>query len=185
MVKKASLSARAGFMILVALMIGACSATRTQESAGEVIDDSALTAKVKTALIADPVTKAHEINVETYRGVVQLSGFVATPAEKSKATEVARGVSGVKEVRNDLHVSSGGETAGQVVDDGVITAEVKAKLIGDPTTKAYQINVESQKGVVQLAGFVDSNEAKTRAGELARGVKGVTSVRNDLEIRQR
>ena len=50
MVKKASLSARAGFMILVALMIGACSATRTQESAGEVIDDSALTAKVKTAL---------------------------------------------------------------------------------------------------------------------------------------
>jgi hyperosmotically inducible periplasmic protein len=183
--RNASLSARAGFLIVVALMIGACSATRTQESPGEVIDDSTLTAKVKAALIADPVTKAGDINVETYRGVVQLAGFVDSAAEKSKATEVARGVSGVKEVRNDLRVSSDQATAGQVVDDGLITTQVKAKLVEDPTTKAYQINVESQKGVVQLAGFVDSNEAKTRAGELARGVNGVTSVRNDLEIRQR
>jgi osmotically-inducible protein OsmY len=68
--RNASLSARAGFLIVVALMIGACSATRTQESPGEVIDDSTLTAKVKAALIADPVTKAGDINVETYRGVV-------------------------------------------------------------------------------------------------------------------
>ena len=71
------------------------------------------------------------------------------------------------------------------VDDGAITAQVKAKLIGDSRTKAYQINVETQNGVVQLAGFVDSNEAKTHAGELAREVSGVTNVRNDLEIRQR
>ncbi len=99
--KHASLAARAGLLI-VALALGACSATRTQESAGEVVDDSVLTAKVKTALIEDPVTKADEINVETYRGVVQLGGFVETAREKSRAAEVARAVSGVKEVRNDL-----------------------------------------------------------------------------------
>ena len=180
----ASLPARAGLLIVVALMVGACSATRTQESPGEVIDDSTLTAKVKTALIADPVTKAGDINVETYRGVVQLGGFVDSAAEKSKATEVARSVTGVKEVRNDLRVSSDQATVGQVVDDGLITSQVKAKLVEDSTTKAYQVNVESQKGVVQLTGFVDSNAAKSRAGELAKSVGGVTAVRNDLEIRQ-
>ena len=181
----APLSARAGLLIVVALMVGACSATRTQESPGEVVDDSTLTAKVKAALVDDPVTKAGEINVETYRGVVQLAGFVNSAEEKSKATEVARGVTGVKEVRNDIKLAPAGqETAGKIVDDTMITAAVKTKLIADSQTKAYQINVEVQDGVVQLAGFVGSNEEKTHAGELARGVDGVKSVRNDLEIRQ-
>jgi hyperosmotically inducible protein len=60
----------------VLAVASACSATRTQQSAGEVIDDSTLTSKVKIALIDDPITKAGQINVETYRGVVQLGGFV-------------------------------------------------------------------------------------------------------------
>jgi hyperosmotically inducible protein len=164
-------------------VVAACSATRTQESAGEVIDDSVITAKVKTALIDDPVTKAGDINVETYRGVVQLGGFVDDSRQKEQATKVARGVSGVKEVRNDLRVSAPQPSVGRVVDDVAVTAEVKAKLIEDTTTKAYQINVETQKGVVQLAGFVDSAAAKTRAGQLAQSVDGVSLVRNDLEIR--
>ncbi|HEX9772941.1 MAG TPA: BON domain-containing protein [Steroidobacteraceae bacterium] len=171
--------------ILGALLIGsACSATRTQQSAGEVIDDSTLTAKVKAGLIGDPVTKAGQINVETYRGVVQLGGFVDNAQQKDQATKVASSVTGVKEVRNDLRVSTPQATAGQVIDDGTVTASVKAKLIDDSTTKAYQINVETQKGVVQLTGFVDSTASKTRAGELARSVDGVAEVRNDLEIRQ-
>ena len=166
------------------LLTTACSSTRTQESPGEVIDDSLLTAKVKAALIDDPVTKAGQINVETYRGVVQLGGFVDNAAAKNQATVVARGVTGVKEVRNDLEISSPQATARQAIDDGTLTASVKTKLIDDSTTKAHQINVETQKGVVQLTGFVNSNEAKARAGELARSVDGVVEVRNDLEIRQ-
>jgi hyperosmotically inducible protein len=168
-----------------ALVVGsACSATRTQQSAGEVIDDSTLTAKVKAELIGDPITKAGQINVETYRGVVQLGGFVDNAQQKDQATKVASSVTGVKEVRNDLRVSTPQATAGQVIDDGTVTASVKAKLIDDSTTKAYQINVETQKGVVQLTGFVDSTASKTRAGELARSVNGVAEVKNDLEIRQ-
>ena len=182
--KHASLAARAG-LLLVAISLGACSATRTQQSAGEVVDDSVLTAKVKTALVEDPVTKARDINVETYRGVVQLGGFVESNEEKSRATEVARSVTGVQEVRNDLRVSDADQTVGRTVDDGVITTQVKAKLIGDSRTDAYKINVETQGGVVQLSGFVDSTEAKNAAGEVARTVDGVQSVRNDLEIRQR
>ena len=152
--------------IMGALMLGtACSATRTQQSAGEVIDDSVLTAKVKAGLIDDPVTKAGQINVETYRGVVQLGGFVDNAAAKNQATVVARSVTGVKEVRNDLEISSPQATTGQVVDDSTVTASVKTKLIDDSTTKAHQINVETQKGVVQLTGFVNSNEAKARAAD--------------------
>jgi hyperosmotically inducible protein len=182
--KHASLAARTG-LLLVAVALGACSATRTQQAPGEVIDDSTLTAKVKTALIEDPVTKARDINVETYRGVVQLGGFVESSEEKSRATEVARSVSGVQEVRNDLRVSDADQSVGRTVDDGMITTQVKAKLVGDSRTDAYKINVETQGGVVQLSGFVDSTDAKSAAGEIARTVEGVQSVRNDLEIRQR
>jgi hyperosmotically inducible protein len=166
-------------------LASACSSTRTQQSAGEVIDDSVLTSKVKVALIDDPITKAGQINVETFRGVVQLGGFVDNAQQKEQATKVARSVTGVQEVRNDLRISTPQETAGRVVDDGTITASVKAKLIEDSSTNAHQINVETQKGVVQLAGFVDTTSAKARAGELANSVAGVAKVSNDLEIRQR
>jgi hyperosmotically inducible protein len=169
----------------VLAVASACSATRTQQSAGEVIDDSVLTSKVKVALIDDPTTKAGQINVETYRGVVQLGGFVDNAQQKAQATKVARSVTGVKEVRNDLLVSTKPHaTTGQDVDDSVLTTSVKAKLMDDSTTKAYEINVGTQKGVVQLTGFVDSTAMKARAGELARSVDGVKDVRNDLEIRQ-
>ena len=76
----------------------------SDSSAGEVSDDSVLTAKVKTALIDSPDTKAHDIKVETRGGVVQLSGFVATQAQKDAATKVAQGVTGVKAVNNGLGI---------------------------------------------------------------------------------
>jgi hyperosmotically inducible periplasmic protein len=170
----------------VLAIAGACSSTRTQQSAGEVIDDTVLTSKVKIALIDDPVTKAGQINVETFRGVVQLGGFVDNAQQKEQATKVARSVTGVKEVRNDLRVSTKpAATAGQSYDDSMLTASVKTKLMENSETKAHQINVGTEKGVVQLTGFVDSTAMKNKAGEIARSVDGVKNVRNDLEIRQK
>jgi len=75
-------------------------------SSGDTIDDSILTSKVKTALITSSETKAHQINVETKQGVVQLSGFVDTAAAKSAATNIAKSVTGVKDVKNELSVKS-------------------------------------------------------------------------------
>jgi hyperosmotically inducible protein len=181
--KQAAWTARVG-LVIVALAVSACSATRTQQSAGEVVDDSVLTAKVKTALVEDPVTKAGQIDVETYRGVVQLAGFVDSQEQKARATELAKAVAGVQEVRNDLKVGDADQSVGQTVDDGLITTQVKTKLIADSRTDAYKINVETNGGVVQLSGFVDNDEAKRTAGEIARSVSGVTNVDNDLEIRQ-
>ena len=81
---------------------------QTAANAGRVVDDSVITAKVKSALIADPVTKAHQINVETNQGTVQLSGFVDSAEARSQATSVARTVDGVKNVKNDLELRSTG-----------------------------------------------------------------------------
>lgn len=76
-----------------------------------------------------------------------------------------------------------GANAGRVVDDSVITGKVKAALVADPTTKAHQISVETFQGVVQLSGFVDSKEARSRATQVAQQVDGVKDVKNDLELR--
>jgi hyperosmotically inducible protein len=79
---------------------------KKNESTGDAIDDSVLTAKVKTALITSPDTKAHQINVETKQGVVQMSGFVDSAAAKAAATTVAKSVTGVKGVKNELSVKA-------------------------------------------------------------------------------
>lgn len=89
-------------LLIVALV--ACAPTAKRESPGEFIDDTMITGKVKAALVADPELKATEINVETYKGTVQLSGFVASPDDIPKAVQLARGVNGVKSVKNDIAI---------------------------------------------------------------------------------
>jgi osmotically-inducible protein OsmY len=75
--------------------------------------------------------------------------------------------------------------AGRAVDDSVITGKVKAALVADSTTKAHQIEVETFEGRVQLSGFVDSNEARNRAVEIARNIEGVKDVKNSMQLRDR
>jgi hyperosmotically inducible protein len=176
--------------VLLALTVGlalagtaACSATRTQKTAGEQIDDSVVLGKVKAALIADPTTSAHEIDVEVYRGIVQLNGFVDSSAEKSRAAALARDVHGVADVQNNLSVRSGTGTVGEVIDDATLTAKVKAALIESPDTKAHQINVESKAGVVHLSGFVNNATAKEAATSVAKSVSGVKEVRNEISVK--
>ena len=83
---------------------GGCAATPTKESTGEFVDDSSITVKVKAAFVKDPVVKAIEVTVETFKGVVQLSGFVNTNAEKAQAGRLAAAVKGVTSVKNDIVV---------------------------------------------------------------------------------
>jgi osmotically-inducible protein OsmY len=96
--------ATAVFTATVAFAVVGCASTTTRESAGEYVDDVAITAKVKAAFINDPTVKASEINVETFKGDVQLSGFVAQPQDAQKAVAIARGIKGVTSVKNDIRV---------------------------------------------------------------------------------
>ena len=81
-----------------------CTASRTHESTGQYVDDSVVTSKVKAAIVNDMALKGFQINVKTYQGVVQLSGFVDSAQNAGKAADLARGVSGVTDVKNDLIV---------------------------------------------------------------------------------
>ena len=91
------------FAILLASLLG-CASTTKHEGTGEYVDDSVITTKVKAAIFNEPSLKSAEINVETFKGVVQLSGFVSSSGDISKAAELARGVQGVKSVKNDMRV---------------------------------------------------------------------------------
>jgi len=81
--------------------LAACAPTPTREGTGEYLDDSMITGKVKAAFAADPTVKATQVQVETFKGTVQLSGFVDSRESAQKAVEIARGVKGVKSVKND------------------------------------------------------------------------------------
>jgi osmotically-inducible protein OsmY len=91
------------FAILLASMLG-CAGTSTKEGTGEYVDDTVITTKVKTAIFNEPSLKSAEINVETFKGTVQLTGFVSSRAAIDRAVEVTRGVSGVTSVRNDMRL---------------------------------------------------------------------------------
>jgi osmotically-inducible protein OsmY len=93
-----------GLFVASLFAVAGCASTSTKEGTGEYIDDSVLTAKVKAGIFNEPTLKTMEINVETFKGVVQLSGFVLQPGDIAKAGSVARSVQGVTSVKNDLRV---------------------------------------------------------------------------------
>ena len=92
------------FLSVTLITAVGCASTSKQEGMGEYVDDSVITTKVKSAIFNEPTLKVAEINVETFKGVVQLSGFVSSQAAINKAVEVTRAVSGVKSVKNDMRV---------------------------------------------------------------------------------
>jgi len=89
--------------LAMATVLG-CASTSRSEGPGEYVDDSVITTKVKAAILDEPTLKSAEINVETFKGIVQLSGFVSTPASIDKAIVVTQQVGGVKSVKNDMRL---------------------------------------------------------------------------------
>ena len=102
--KKRNIVIRYFVLLMVMVAFAACASTSKQESTGEYVDDSVITTKVKSLLAADDFLKSFQIGVETYKGTVQLSGFVNSQKAIDKAIEITRSVNGVKSVKNDLVV---------------------------------------------------------------------------------
>jgi len=151
---------------------------------GERIDDAKLTTEVKTALLKEPDVKSLDISVESMDGAVKLSGFVDSQAQIDRAVTVARAVEGVRDVQSQLALKSGDGTMGARLDDGITTTKVKAALLADSAVKGTAIEVETQNGIVQLSGFVDSQSQIDRAVQLAQGVQGVQKVDNGLSVKK-
>jgi osmotically-inducible protein OsmY len=94
----------AAFLAFTLVSVVGCASTSSKEGTGEYVDDAVITTKVKAAIFNEPTLKSAEINVETFKGAVQLSGFVNSQADINKAAEIARSVQGVTSVKNDMRV---------------------------------------------------------------------------------
>ena len=169
---------------LVCLGLGACAASGPHRSTGQVIDDTTIATRTKTALLADSTTDGLNIDVEVDRDKVQLNGFVDSQAQVDRAGEIARSVPGVATVNNNLKVSAGTRRTGEYIDDKVLSASVKAALADDPLAPASEIDVEVNRGVVSLGGYVDSKAERSAATAVAESVKGVQKVINNLSVRK-
>lgn len=151
---------------------------------GTEIDDSVITARVKSALLADPYVRSFDPKVETRKGKVQLSGFVDSQGQIERAIKIAHSVEGVHSVENMMSLKGSSRTVGTQVDDGIVTARVKSALLADVDTKSFDIGVVTRKGKVQLSGYVDDQTQMNHAIAVARGVEGVHSVGNKMSIKQ-
>ena len=92
------------FMAVMLVTAVGCASTSKQEGTGEYVDDAVITTKVKAAIFEDATLKVAEVNVETFKGVVQLSGFVSSQTSMNKAVELTRHIKGVKSVKNDMRI---------------------------------------------------------------------------------
>lgn len=152
------------------------------KTAGDHVDDGSIAASIKAGLLDNKDTSSMSINVESYKGTVQLSGFVESQLEKDTAGKVAGGVSGVKKVINSLSIAPK-TSMGTKLDDTVMTSKVKAALMDDAEVKSMQINVETKNGVTQLAGFVTNEAMRERAGKVAAAVSGMKKLENVLVVK--
>lgn len=178
------------FVFMLAAILAGCdgkSGTEDKSSAvsvGTALDDSVITTKVKSALFADPEIKSFEINVETRKGDVQLSGFVDNQANVDRALDIARRVEGVKNVTNHMTLKGAApSSAGNLIDDSIITTKIKSAFLADAEIKGLDISVVTHKGEVQLSGFATAAQIE-RALQLAGRVDGVKNVINKMSVKK-
>jgi len=164
--------------------VGAAVVAPAKTTVGNEIDDTVVTAKVKSALLGDKEIKPFNIKVETRKGVVLLSGFVDNQFQMDHAIAVARTAEGVKGIESGMTLRDGKVTAGNKVDDSIVTARVKSALLADTGVKSADIAVVTSKGEVQLSGFVDSQTQIDRVLVITRSVEGVQSVANQMSIKK-
>ena len=149
------------------------------------MDDSGITAKVKSALVDAKDIKSNDISVNTSKGVVTLNGFVSSQDQAERAVTLAKGVEGVKSVSDKLHVKDSTKSSVKgYASDTAITSEVKAKLLADDLVPSRNVKVETQDGLVQLSGTVKTKAQSDRAESVASAIEGVKSVKNDLPVKQ-
>jgi hyperosmotically inducible protein len=151
--------------------------TTTQE-AKTMVTDSWVTSKTKISLFADERVKGTQVSVDTTKGVVYLRGKVDSVEAKSAAGDIAKGVEGVKSVKNDLQVVAAAARKAVDASDSDIAKAVETRLAKD--TQLKKVDVRTDAGVVTLTGQVPTIGVSAKASEMTRGLPGVKSVKNEL-----
>jgi hyperosmotically inducible periplasmic protein len=176
--------------LCTALVIGGALITGSAHAVSKVdektpITDTWLTSKTKIALFADPRIKGSEITVETSQGMMMIRGKVDSDAAKQAAEGIAKGITGVKTVKNELQVVAPAKREAIDDKDDAITTRVNAQIAKDTYLKDAGIHAQTNAGVVSLSGEVSSLMASAQASWTAWQVPGVKSVKNDLTVKEK
>ena len=152
-------------------------------TAGETLDDTTINTSVKANLTDNDEVHARNINLETHRGRVALIGYVRSKEQHESAIATAKNTNGVVEVIDALLIVKEKRSAGRTLDDQTIESKLKYSLTETGADQALAIVTEVRNGEVLLGGFVESEEVRKRAGEIAENVPGVTKVHNRLAVK--
>ena len=164
-----------------AVGIVGCAGDRYNRSTGEYIDDHSLQMRVDHALNDNPDFKFKDVKIATFKGTVELNGFVDESEQKSKAEDIAKQVPGVRQVDNNIGVAKDGpRSAGQATDDKAEASRVSDGLHNNPEYKFDGVDVAVYKGIVQLSGFVNTADQKSKAADQAKQISGASDVENQI-----
>jgi hyperosmotically inducible periplasmic protein len=186
-------------LLTAGLLMGALlfsTAGYAQGRSDQPVSDSVITTKVKALYAKDKDVSFRTVEVKTVNGVVHLGGTAKSKQEADKAESMARDVEGVKSVKNEIRVAAASapekmpakdrpataKGSDQPIDDAVITTKVKARLVKDKQVRARDIEVKTVNGVVELTGTARTKGEASKAASIARKVKGVKSVKNDIQV---
>jgi hyperosmotically inducible periplasmic protein len=177
------MNTRYALTFCTALVVGGVLLTGCQATEKTPITDSYLASKAKIALFSDNRVKGRQIDVQTTNGQVMLCGTVDSDAAKQAAEGIAKGLEGVKSVKNDLEVVAPSAQEAIEVKDEFLTAQVKENMAKEADLKNADIAVQTNAGVVSLTGEVRDIITSAQASWIAWQVPGVQSVKNDLMVK--
>ena len=176
---KSKILATTAAICLATLSLAGCAG----HSVGETIDDSTITAKVKTALVSEDAVTATNVNVETYKGTVALIGYVRNQDDHSRAINAARTVDGVTDVADAMLIAPPKRSVGTTIDDQTIEGKVKYAISDMDSENILSVVTEVRNGEVLLGGFVKSAKVRDQITAAVKGVEGVTKVHNKLHVK--
>lgn len=184
------MNTRTVLTLCAALVLGGAMVTGSAQAIGKAdektpMNDAWITAKTKIALFADSRVKGSEINVETVQGAVMIRGKVDSDMAKQAAEGIAKGIDGVKTVKNDLQVVAPSKREATDDKDDAITARVHEHMEKDAHLKKAGIHAQTNAGVVSLTGEVQDLTTSAQASWSAWQVPGVKAVKNDLTVKEK
>jgi hyperosmotically inducible protein len=184
------MTTRTALTVCTTLVIGGVLIAGAMNAMGKAdektpINDAYLTSKTKIALFADARVKGSEINVETAQGLVMIRGKVDSSDAKLAAEGIAKGIDGVKSVKNELQVVAPSKRAATNDKDDAITTRVNAQIAKNSDLKKAGIRAQTNAGVVSLSGEVQDLMTSAQASWIAWQVSGVKSVKNDLTVKEK
>ena len=151
-----------------------------ERSLGTMVDDSVISATVKIKMISDNSVKARQIDVDVLNGVVYLIGLVGSSSQKKMATDIAKGIKGVRRVENQLVI--GKTNVNQISNDIILTSKIRIQLLKDMDIRSTNIDVDTYNNIITLTGIVKSKKEKKKTLVIVQKVGGDRKIVDNLAV---